>query len=471
MHLSPVNVRSGDPPGPRRDSVFSGLSGTRRAWIREAGQIAILAGPLIVSQLSQVAMGFTDTVMAGRIGATDLAAIALGSSLWLPVYLACVGLLMALSPTVAQIVGANRTSRAGAVFRQGLWLAVITAIAAVPAVRLLDALLSWIAIDPPVASIAAEYLDAVSWGMPGICIYLVFRFVSEGAGFTRPVMYIQLVALGLNVLGNYVLMFGKFGAPALGAVGAGWSTAIVMWMNAAIIAAWVWLHPRYAALQLFRGPSRPDRCELARLVKLGLPMAAGIVIEIGLFSAVSLLMGSLGAVAVAAHQVALNYSGLMFMIPLGISMAVTIRVGLATGAGDHEGVRRSGWTGVGMSALAMTVSASVMLSFPEGIVSVYTRDEAVRTVAVGLLAMAALFQVADGIQVCALGALRGMKDTVVPMWLTFVSYWIVGLSLAYFLGIRLDLGPRGLWSGLVISLVVAAVLLGLRFLRLTRRGP
>ncbi|MEA3413406.1 MAG: MATE family efflux transporter [Pseudomonadota bacterium] len=437
--------------------------------VRESGQIAVLAGPLIVSQVSQVAMGFTDTVMAGRIGATDLAAIALGSSLWFPVYLACVGLLMALSPTVAQIVGAGRVSRTGSVFRQGLWLAFFAGFLAFPVVRRLDALMGWIDIDTPIASLAGGYLDAVSWGMPAICVYLVFRFVSEGIGQTRPVMYIQIVALGLNALGNYILMFGKFGAPALGAVGAGWATAIVMWLDALMIAAWVWFHPRYVPLRLFQRLPLPDRCELGRLVRLGTPMAAGIVIEVGLFSAISLLMGSLGAEAVAAHQIALNYSALMFMIPLGLSMAVTIRVGHAVGSADPDGVRRAGWTGVAMGAMAMSVSAAVMLWVPDGIVSLYIRDEAVRTIAVGLLTMAAMFQVADGIQVCALGALRGMKDTVVPMWMTFVSYWVVGLSLAYALGIHYRFGPRGLWSGLVISLAVAAVLLSLRFYRLSRR--
>jgi MATE family multidrug resistance protein len=429
----------------------------------------LLAGPLIVSQVSQVAMGFTDTVMAGRIGATDLAAIALGSSLWLPVYLACVGLLMALSPTVAQIAGAGRLQRVGQVFRQGLWLGMFSGLVAFPLVRQLDALMVWINVDASVASLAGDYLDAVSWGMPAICVYLVFRFVSEGIGFTRPVMYIQLVALGLNFLGNDILMFGNFGAPALGAVGAGWASAIVMWLDALMIAAWLRLHPRYVPVQLFKRPSLPDRSELGRLVRLGLPMAAGIVIEVGLFSAVSLLMGSLGVEAVAAHQVALNYSGLMFMIPLGLSMALTIRVGHAVGSRDPDGVRRAGWTGVFMGAIAMSISAAVMLGVPDGIVSLYIRDEAVRMLAVSLLTMAAMFQVADGIQVCALGALRGMKDTVVPMWITFVSYWVVGLGLAYMLGIYFGLGPRGLWSGLVISLAVAAVLLSLRFYSLSRR--
>ncbi len=437
--------------------------------LSEARALGRLAGPLVIGQVSQVGMGFTDTVMAGRLGATDLAAVAIGSSLWLPVYLGCVGIMMAVSPTVAQLKGAGREPEIGRVFRQSLWLALLVAAVATPLTAHIGAAMPWFDMDPAILPIAEGYLDAIAWGMPAVCLYLALRFVSEGIGHTKPIMYIQLIALLTNAVGNYILMFGKLGAPALGAVGAGWSSAIVLSLDALFLGIYVRTRPHYRGLGLTRRLEAPSAPRLGALARLGVPIAVSIIIEVGLFSAVSLLMGSLGVVAMAAHQIALNYSALAFMVPLGIAMAITIRVGQALGAGDIRRARLAGLVGMVLCGGTMAVSAAIMLTIPRHIVGLYTQDPQVRALAMGLLYMAALFQISDGIQVGAVGALRGLKDTTVPMGVTFLSYWIIGLTLAYVLGIDRDLGPRGLWAGLIFGLTAAAVLLSLRFHRLTRR--
>jgi MATE family multidrug resistance protein len=431
--------------------------------------IGRLAVPLIVGQVSQVGMGFTDTVMAGRLSAADLAAVAIGTSLWIPIYLASVGIMMALSPSIAHMKGGNRVGAIGPLFRQGLWLALLLACVAVPLTRYIGQVTAWLDIDPAIVPVTNEYLAALSWGMPAACAYLAPRFLSEGIGHTKPIMCIQLAGLAVNAVGNYILMYGKLGAPAMGAVGAGWSSAIVLWTNATLIFLYVGRSRRYDSLQLFHPADRPDGDQLAQLLRLGVPIATSMVMEVGLFTAVSLLMGSLGTVAVAAHQIALNYAALAFMVPLGMSMAITIRVGHVVGAGDLRRARLAGLVGMGMAVTAMVVSATVMLCIPERIVGMYTQDRDVANLAISLLFVAALFQISDGLQVSAFGALRGLKDSRVPMYITFFAYWIVGLPLAYLLGINEALGPRGLWTGLVFGLTVAALLLSVRFHVLSKR--
>ncbi len=434
----------------------------------EIRRIGRMAGPLVVGQLSQVGMGFTDTVMAGRLGPVDLGAVAIGSTLWIPVYLACVGVMMAMSPTVAHHEGAGRRHSISRLYRQSLWLSGALAVLGFIVTSQVGVVMSWIGVDPAIVPVTEDYLDAIAWGMPGVCFYLGLRFVSEGLGHTRPVMYIQLLALVANVPGNYVLMYGALGNPAMGAVGAGWSSALVLTAAAAGMLGYVASRSRFRAYRLFRLPERPDPDELLPLLRLGLPIALVTVLEVGLFTAVGLLMGSLGAVAVAGHQIAINYAALMFMIPLGVSLATTVRVGQASGAGDIEEARLAGFVGMGMATGAMLVSALFMLAAPGLIVGMYTTDQAVSAVARSLLLMAAVFQVSDGLQAGALGALRGLKDTRYPVLVTFVAYWMIGLPIGWSIGIGRALGPQGLWVGLVAGLTFAALLLSLRFWRISR---
>ncbi len=439
----------------------------RKALLDEFRHLTKLSGPIIIGQIALIATGFVDTVMAGRISPLALGAIAVGANLWIPVYLFCVGLMMAVSTMVAHYFGSGQYAPIRDLIKQALLVSSVLGILGLYAVRLLAELMVWIGIDAGIVPVATEYLFAVSWGIPAICAYLALRFVSEGIGYTRPMMFIQLSGLIINAFLNYVFMFGKLGVPAMGAVGAGWATATVMWINLFMLVFYILTHHRYTVIwQSVK--CKMDWSRTREMLRLGLPIALTLVSEVGMFSAVALLMGSLGVIEVAAHQVAINFAGMMFMIPLGISAATTIRVGHALGEQKAREARFRGMAGISLAAMCMFGTASTMLLFPELIVSIYTQDVAVGNMAVSLLFMAAIFQLSDGIQVSAAGALRGMKDTLYPMLASFVVYWFFGLPVSYYLGIRQEFGPQGLWMGLVASLTLAAVWLVWRFQRISK---
>ncbi|WP_428610042.1 MATE family efflux transporter [Sedimenticola sp.] len=437
-------------------------------WRREAAPTLSLAAPLVVAQLLQVGMGFIDTVMAGRISASVLAAVGLGASLWGLMLLGCIGATLAISPLVAHLNGAGDDGAIAAEFHQGLWVAILVGVAAVPITYGMAAALPSLAIDPEIAPLAGDYLRVSAWGMPGLCLYLAPRYLNEGLSNTKPVMLIQLLLLPLNIFGNYLFMFGGFGFPVMGAAGAALSTAIGLWVGAVMMFLYLVRGRRFRHLSLFAALSGPRPKEIARILKLGLPIAVSIIMEVGMFSAVAILMGSLGKVEMAAHQIALNYAAMMFMLPLSISQAVTIRVGHAAGAGDMVLAVIRGRVGVVMAGAIMALSATLLLLFPELIVGLYTNDAAVAKMAMTLLFAAALFQFSDGLQVSASGALRGLKDTAVPMFITMFAYWAVGFPAAWVIGIEWGVGPQGLWGGLAVGLTTAALLLNLRFYLLGR---
>jgi len=439
----------------------------KSALLAEYKQLAKLSVPIIVGQVALIATGFVDTVMAGRISPLALGAIAVGVNLWIPVYLFCVGLMMAVSSMVSHYYGAGQYGHIRDLFKQSLIVSAVLGVAGLFAVRQIAVLMDWIGIDPGIVPVAVEYLYAVSWGIPAVCVYLALRFISEGIGYTRPMMVIQIIGLMLNVVLNYILMFGKFGVPAMGAVGAGWATAIVMWINLLMLIFYVIGHHRYS--EIWRSvKQQTDWSRLREMLHLGLPIALTLVSEVSMFAAVALLMGRLGVIEVAAHQVAINFAGMMFMIPLGISAATTIRVGHALGKQQPTAARLRGYAGISLAAMCMLATASMMLLFPEQVVSIYSDDTEVAGLAVQLLFMAAIFQLSDGIQVSAAGALRGMKDTLFPMLASVVVYWFFGLPVSYYLGFSQQFGPQGLWAGLVASLTFSALWLVWRFQRISR---
>ena len=442
----------------------------RKSIKKELYRNARLAGPIVLAQVAQVAMGFTDTVMAGRLGPLDLGAIAVGVNLWILPYLFCVGLLMAVSSMTSQYFGAARFSAIRDLMEQVGRVVVLLSIFAVTSIVLMAHGLSMLHLDEGVSLVAAAYVKAVAFGIPAVIGYLALRFLSEGIGYTKPMMVIQLIALVANVLGNWVFMFGKLGMPAMGAEGAGWATALVMWLQLFLLLGYIWFHKRYRFIWI--APPEP-RCwqKTKEMLKVGTPIAVSLVAEVGMFAAVALLMGTLGVTEVAAHQVALNVAAMAFMIPLGISSATTVRVGHALGEGRAWLVRFRGLVGVGFAAACMSLTATVLFVFPMEIVSVYTQDAQVRDLAVQLLLMAAIFQLSDGIQISANGALRGMKDTLYPMMVTLIVYWFLGLPLSWYLGFSREIGPQGLWMGLVAGLTLSALWLVWRFMYLTRTFP
>lgn len=430
----------------------------------------LLAGPLIVNNLASAGMGFADTVMAGRIGTADLAAVALGSSVFMVVFLFGFGVLMAMSPTAAHAYGAGRSVEVGVYFRQCLWLSQALALLGIAALWFSEDLLRTIGVDPTVIPLTVRYLHAVAWGLPGMYAYLSIRLMSEGIGWTRPIMYVAAVGLVVNVFGNWVLMYGKLGLPALGAVGCGVASAIAMWVMLGAMVLYVVRHPRYRGFELAASLDPPSWARLRDLLSLGLPISVSFVSEAGLFSAVGLLMGTLGAAVVAAHQIAINYAATMFMIPLGLHSALTIRVGHTLGRGDPVLARRIGIIGIFMCGAVMVISALILLLFRGPIAAFYTVDTEVRQIAVSLLTMGMIFQISDGLQVGAAGALRGYKDTRIPMLLNFGSYWLVAFPLAWYTGIVARLGPQAVWVGLIVGLTLTAITLGARYAQVSKRS-
>ncbi len=423
-----------------------------------------LAAPIIVNNLAIAGMGFADTVMAGSIDAKALAAVAVGNSTWMLFFLFALGVLMAISPIGSRYVGAGRGHLMGRYARQGFWLSLVIAAAVLATIQLGAAgALEAIGIDPEFRQLTVDYLRAISWGAPAAFAYLVLRYTTEGIGWTRPVMYVSIGALAVNVTGNWVFMFGNLGAPAMGAVGAGVASAITMYFMLASLLVYMLLNPRYRAYEIFKLGRGPQWAEMREILALGLPIMVSIIAEAGLFSAVSLLMGKLSASIAAAHQVALNYASTMFMIPMGLNSATTVLVSRSLGAGDVAGARLRGWLGIAACAGFMTISALGLLLFRDQIVGFYTDDQSVQAIALSLLFVAAIFHVSDGVQVGAAGALRGLHDTRVPMFLTTISYWIIAFPLAYAAALHLKLSPAMIWGGFVVGLTVAAVLLVSRF--------
>lgn len=438
--------------------------------VRESRSLLAIGAPLVVHNLCTLALQTIDTVMAGRLGAADLAAVAIGGNLWVPLFLFGMGVLMAVSPLAAYHLGAGQPEAIGGVVRQAAWTSAGVSAAAIAVLSLDAAVLHALGFEPAVIARADAFLDATAIGLPAAFLFQVLRFAAAATGNTLPIMVISAAAVPLNALLNWILIYGKLGAPAMGVVGCGWATTIVHVCMCGGLGLWMARGRGLRELAIFRAFERPRYREIGRQLRLGLPIGAGIFLEASLFGSAALMMGALGTAAVAAHQIALNYAALMFMVPLGISLAMTIRIGYALGAAQADRVRFIGNVGYGLCLAFAGISALCMLLYATPIVRLYTRDGAVLPIASGLLGMAALFQVSDGLQVAALGALRGLQDTRAPMLINAAAYWVVGFPTAYWLGIELGYGPRAVWAGLVLGLSVAAVLLLARFYRRSAAG-
>lgn len=429
--------------------------------------IARLGGPLLANNLAITGMSLADTIMAGQLGAVPLAGLAVGAAYWNLFVFVAFGMLMAVSPSVAHANGAGNTSAVVDYVRQSWWLALVLAVLLVLGLWQAVWVLPAIGIAPDILPTAIGYVHAIMWGMPGTLAFFSLRYTSEGLGRTKPIMYIGLIGLVLNIFGNWVFIHGKLGMPRLGAIGCGVATALVFWFMFFAMLAHMARHRVYRRFAFFSAIAPPNRRTLAELVRVGAPIAGSILAEGGLFAGAALMIGAMGAVTVGAHQIALNYASFMFMVPLAVSSATTIHVGHTLGQGDARRARAVGLLGICMCAGIMFLSALSILVLNDAIAALYTRDVQVQKLAATLLLMAALFQLSDGVQVGAAGALRGYKDTAIPMVLCIVSYWGVGFSLAYYTGVYQQGGPVYVWLGLIAGLTVSAVFLVARFLKVT----
>lgn len=435
----------------------------------EASSTLRLGAPIIAAQLLQMSMGFVDTVMAGRLSAGDLAAVAIGSSMLAPLFMLCYGILMGLNPIVSQAFGARNFPLIAKNVRQGLWLSQILALVSIFIMHQFHYAIEYIGADPDVSDKAIRYVLAMTWGMPFYMAFITLRVFNESIGATKPGMWIALLGLPFNIFGNWVLVYGKFGFPQLGAVGTGYASALVGMVMFASIFIYTYYNTSYRRFELFKNWRFPEWRYQKELLRIGVPSGISSFMEVSMFAFIALLIGSLGTIAVAGHQVALNVGSITFMIPFGLATAISVRVGIFVGRQQPDRARFAGYTGIGLSVLIMITTASVMLLFPRTIVSIYTTDTDVVQLAARLLMMAAIFQISDGLQVSGLGALRGLKDTRIPMFVNIVAYWGIGLPIGYWAGLHKGWGPEGFWIGLIFGLSAAAVMHNIRFRYLSNR--
>ena len=439
----------------------------------EVRSSAKLAAPLVVGHVSTGLIGFVDAVLAGHHGTTTLAAVSVGTALfWLPMMIP-MGTLMALPPSVSQLDGAGRRAEIGPLFRQALWLSVMLGLVLFAFLSAATHALEPMGIAAEIRPGAAAFLHGIRWGVPALTLYYCMRYLSDGMHWTLPTMVLGFGGLLLLLPLGYVLTFGLFGLPELGAGGLGIASAIMLWVQMLAFVAYLARSQRFAPLALFERfftrSNRPRWAPIRGLLATGLPIGVTVMMEGGLFIVTALLIGRLGEVPAGAHQIAINVASLCFMIPFGLAEATTVRVGHAVGSGrGAHGVRRAAFAGGVLVLGTQLLGGSILLFGHDHIVALYTRDAVVATLASSLLLYAAAFQFPDGIQVLSAGALRGLKDTRVPMLLAACAYWGIGMPLGAGLGLGLGWGPKGMWIGLIAGLTFAAILLGTRFLRSSR---
>ncbi len=455
------------------------MSTRRRAYLTEMRTQLSLAVPALLAQVAMISMGFVDMVMTGRVGPVDMAAVALAGSLWVPLVLFGQGLLLAVTPCVAQLRGAGAVRNAdhlqgvGHVMRQGVWMALAISVPLILIVNLLSHHLADMGVEGDLGVMTGQYLRAIVWGAPAYLLFVALRCGMEGMALMRPAMFAGFMGLLINIPSNYVLIFGKLGLPALGGPGTGVATAIVYWVMFFTMVVYVFRQPHLRALMVLRAWERPVWATLRKLAGIGFPGALAMLFEVTLFAAVALLIAPLGAIQVAGHQVALNFSSLLFMVPMSIGTAATIRTGFAIGRKSVDGVRtasRSSWL---LACMAAVCTATVTALWRGQIAAVYNDDPAVLGLAAHLLLFAATYQLTDAIQVVSVGILRGYNDTRAILCVTLVSYWVFALPLGYTLGRThlwgAPLGPQGFWTAFIVGVSIAAVLLFFRVRVLERR--
>ncbi len=436
---------------------------------RDWRQLLQLGWPILVTQLAIVGMGVADTIMAGQVSAADLAAVAIGFSIYVPLVMSFCGILYATTARIAYAFGAHNTVALTRTMQQSAWLALGLTLIGIVLLLVSPLLMRLMAVDATVFPIAQLYLYGVAFGLPGAMLFQLLRSFSEGCGRSKPVMAIGIGGFLINIPLNYIYIHGLFGLPALGGAGCGFATGTVQWLNMIALAV-VLRHQLRPLLHRF---AAPHLAELKSLLALGLPIGGALFMEVSIFAVVALLIGHLGAETLAGHQIAINLTSMTFMVPSSLAVALTVKVGQAVGAGKLRRARRFALLGAVTGIAFGALTALGMVTLAEPVVALYNDDFDVRQLAAHLLLFAACYQITDALQVTAAGSLRGYHDTRVTLVITFIAYWVVGLPLGYLLGLTDWLLPRmgvaGFWVGFIAGLSSAAVLLNIRLWRISRR--
>jgi multidrug resistance protein, MATE family len=432
-------------------------------------QLFFILFPILVTQLGLYAMNFFDIMMSGKYSTVDVAGVSIGASLWLPVYSGLSGVLIAITPTIAQLVGARNRKSVPFTMIQALYLAAaMAAIVLIAGVLFLNPVLNTLGLEPAVQQVAYDYLVALSFGMLPFFIFSALRSFIDALGQTRISMFIMILALPINVLFNYLLIYGKLGFPELGGVGSGYATAITYWLICLISLVVVIKIQPFSDFHIFKKFFRISFQNLGQLLKIGLPIGFAIFFETSIFAAVTLFMSKYDTITIASHQIAMNFASFLYMIPLSISMGLTIVISYEVGAKRFKSAREYSFIGVAMAVGISLISAAIIYIFREQVASIYTEDAAVISLTAQFLIYAIFFQLSDALAAPIQGVLRGYKDVNVTFVMSLISYWVIGLPTGYLLSEYTNLAAFGYWVGLIVGLAIGAIGLIARLLYVQR---
>ena len=436
----------------------------------ELGPLWRIAWPLLIAQTAQIGTGVVDTLMAGNYGDVDLAAIAIGFNIWLPLYLIILGTLFACSAIVAQDFGAGRIDRVRSFLPQGLWVAVALSAVMTPLCLNSGIVIELLGLPPETAVKTTAYVSRVGLGFPALGIFMALRYHTQGLGITAPFAMASVIGFIANVPLNYMLIFGAWGAPELGAEGCGLATAASMWISTSIILLYVLTARSLRPYLPDRWLQMPDQQRIGEILAVGIPVGLTFFLETGVFSAITLLIATLGDAAVAAHQIAINVWDVFYIPMVSIGSAMATRMGHAIGAGNAHGVRMALRVGAALSTLIGLLAMSLLLLFPDAIIGAYTQSDTIRDLAFSLLRLAALFIMIDVVQIVGSFVLRAYKETRFPFVVVTFSYWGLALPLGYAMAIHWgDSTPEGtvdFWYATILGIAVAAALITWRVRRL-----
>ena len=425
----------------------------------EIKRLLSLMLPILVTQFAQAGFGLIDTIMAGRLSPNDLAAIAVGVGLWIPVMLLFSGIMIATTPLVAEANGAKQPEQIATIARQSLWVALILGIIAGIILQFMPLLLPIMGVPENLLPKSSLFLHAIGFGMPAVTMYTALRGYSEAIGHPRPVTVISLAALAVLIGLNLIFMHGTGPIPALGSAGCGFATAILQWLMLIILSIYILKSKSYRATQPLIHLQALQWPWVKRILKLGFPIGLAIFFEVSIFSTAAIVLSPLGETVIAAHQIAISVTSQLFMIPMSLALALTIRVGTYYGEKNWQAMRNVQWIGLMTATVLACVTMLLMWFFRAEIIAIFSKDPVVTPIAMYLILFAIAYQLMDAWQISAAGCLRGMQDTKGPMWITMLAYWVIAFPISIYLARFTNMGAAGVWMGLIIGLSVACVLL------------
>lgn len=436
-------------------------------------RLGVLVLPILITQFCQAALGVVDAIMSGQVSALDLAAVSIGSGIWLPLFLLATGILIATTPLIGEAIGQDNHHHIPHITQQSLWTAFAIGLVGFILVNLSPSVLGLMDVPANIQPKASQYLHGVSFGFPALAAYAVLRSYCEALGKPEPVTVISIIGLIANIPLNYIFIHGQFGLPAMGGAGCGLATACVLWINVLLLAIYLSRssHHKFASTRFFYAFSSPNKAQIKKLLKLGIPIGVAIFFEASLFSLASLIISPLGELAVASHQVAMAVTSQLFMIPMSVAMALTIMVSNRFGEKNLIALRHVQQTGlIWATIIAIACMIGVGL-FRSELAAAFTKNVQVQQQAMYLLLFAIAYQIFDAWQVNIAGILRGIQDTTVPMWITLFCYWVVALPLGIYLVRFTTMGASGFWTALVTGLFLASILLSLRLKKQQKQLP